>query len=525
MHRLRTTAAAILTALFFTGGAQGFGVSDSVAAEYHFAGTENLAGDTNFALARALLNQSSSSAFRNLLFNQLAINIAGRLRVESRAAAQIRPLLDDLFTGESLGAFGGSGPQMDFVIAVRLTPARAAVWRQSFATLFRGPGETLSESGFAGHSWHRAGVPDVSLLEARGWTVVAGGGGLASKRQTYLQTLQQEGRPAPPLLNNWLELDADWARLARWIPISDLPLKPARTVLHVTARGGRFRINGEILYPEDIAWHSSPWQPPKNLVSEPLVSFTTGQDVEPFLRSNASLAGMAADPFSGEFFCWAVGDMPLQTYAAWPVPNASQKLPEEESRLLATFNPKFARLDHSKLIWNSRLSNIHWSKTSIMLPTLMASHEDGVDYFLAGLFPLSPHARPVPSDLWRQFDGRTDLVYYDWERTGPRLQQWRILSELLPILPVKTGNSVQRTPAYMIVDNWLAGLAPRLGTTVTQITQKSPRELALQRSSPFLFTSVELMWLSHWLTDTPSGPVNLSLLPRAKMSGPGLAPH
>jgi hypothetical protein len=120
------------------------------------------------------------------------------------------------------------------------------------------------------------------------------------------------------------------------------------------------------------------------------------------------------------------------------------------------------------------------------------------------------------------------LVYYDWEFTGPRLQQWRLLCELLPVLPPVADASASAAAAggrkapLVIVDGWLAGLTPFLDNTVTEITRTSPGELSVARTTPFVLTSYELLWLSHWLTETPSGPVNYNLLPRAKMSGPGL---
>jgi hypothetical protein len=65
-------------------------------------------------------------------------------------------------------------------------------------------------------------------------------------------------------------------------------------------------------------------------------------------------------------------------------------------------------------------------------------------------------------------------------------------------------------------------LTPYLSNTVTEIKRTSSNELSLTRSTPFVLNSFELLWLSHWLTDTPAGPVNVNQLPMAKMSGPGM---
>jgi hypothetical protein len=75
------------------------------------------------------------------------------------------------------------------------------------------------------------------------------------------------------------------------------------------------------------------------------------------------------------------------------------------------------------------------------------------------------------------------------------------------------------------VENWLAGLELALGNTVTEVTRTAPDELTVVRSAPLVFTGLELVWLSHWLADVPAGPVNMNLLPMAKMSGSGVPLH
>jgi hypothetical protein len=61
--------------------------------------------------------------------------------------------------------------------------------------------------------------------------------------------------------------------------------------------------------------------------------------------------------------------------------------------------------------------------------------------------------------------------------------------------------------------------------TITEITRTAPTELTVARKSPFAFSSVELVLLSHWLSDTGSPGINPYLLPApAKMTGPGIQP-
>jgi hypothetical protein len=144
--------------------------------------------------------------------------------------------------------------------------------------------------------------------------------------------------------------------------------------------------------------------------------------------------------------------------------------------------------------------------------------------------------------LWSQFEARDDVVYYDWELTGLRLLQWRLLSEVLPILPppaIEVPSGQKSVPkgkplpigkqsqlALVVTENWLAALTFPPANTVTEVTRTSPTELTVARNSQFLFTGLELVLLSHWLADAPVGPLDYNLLPRAKMTGPGAPrPH
>ena len=138
---------------------------------------------------------------------------------------------------------------------------------------------------------------------------------------------------------------------------------------------------------------------------------------------------------------------------------------------------------------------------------------------------------PAPADLWTQFENRNDIVYYNWELTGIRVHQWRLFCQLMSLLPPVTGRggppiaAKNSPPPFVTVENWLAGMEMELGNTVTEVTRTSSDELTIVRSAPLVFTGLELVWLSYWLADAPAGPLNLDLMPKAKMSGPGIPSH
>jgi hypothetical protein len=92
---------------------------------------------------------------------------------------------------------------------------------------------------------------------------------------------------------------------------------------------------------------------------------------------------------------------------------------------------------------------------------------------------------------------RTNLVYYDWEVTGPRLA---------PVLSVaRTMRLVTRhpdLPADAASLNCLGALIPRLGTSATIASRTGPAELSILRRSTIGFTAAELHFLAGWLEST-----------------------
>jgi hypothetical protein len=53
----------------------------------------------------------------------------------------------------------------------------------------------------------------------------------------------------------------------------------------------------------------------------------------------------------------------------------------------------------------------------------------------------------------------------------------------------------------LLAERWIAGIAPMLGNTATEITVSGPNELTFVRRSHIGFTGFELIMLSRWLAD------------------------
>jgi hypothetical protein len=59
-----------------------------------------------------------------------------------------------------------------------------------------------------------------------------------------------------------------------------------------------------------------------------------------------------------------------------------------------------------------------------------------------------------------------------------------------------------------IENEWLRGLEPLAGNTVTEITRVAPNELSVTRKAAIGLTALELVLLADWICDANSGPIH-----------------
>jgi hypothetical protein len=142
----------------------------------------------------------------------------------------------------------------------------------------------------------------------------------------------------------------------------------------------------------------------------------------------------------------------------------------------------------------------------LFVPALEAVKEDDGQFLFLSSFPRTHKSQPVPDSLLAQVEGRTNLVYYDWELTGYRLQEWQILRKL--ISNRAEGQSSDAADANFDESQWLAAVARLAGNTVTEIMLAAPKELSVVRKAPLGFTAVELVVMADWFCDANSGPIH-----------------
>lgn len=466
---------------------------DSPAATWHFAGSADLANNTNFDNVKKILTLAPSLEFRNLALSRFSSWLGRSLfrTTNEESAAALRPLLEDLLSAESVWAVGGAsnGP-LNFIVALRLDDQRAQAWPAALAKMMGGPGQNIQAQDFTVRQWKLGGGQPLWMVRAKDWLLAGSGDGLRALQTQYLQQVRQKGRPGPALNQSWLEADLDWPRLSHWLPDFPRLFRLARTKITFTAPDASFFMSAKVIYPKPVAWKYDPWRIPTRIIRDPLLSFTAGQDLAAYIDPGEPLSQLTDNPLTGQFYVWALSEMGLQSYGAWPVADATNSIQRIGTEAVAAFNPTLKQRGWGDLRWQPERKALLWADVCpILFPLLQVAPETNGQYLLAAFFPLELRNKPAPEGLFQQILGRTNLVYYDWEGTGNRLEQWRLLSGMLPVLPrmqppprpaVSTNNPPARPrarPPMVVVENWLSGVTPLLRdhNTVTEITRTGRR--------------------------------------------------
>ncbi len=189
----------------------------------------------------------------------------------------------------------------------------------------------------------------------------------------------------------------------------------------------------------------------------------------------------------------------------WPLrcPTQTRRLPPCPDYLLQKGNPWLATNGYISFDRATNGNGVTWGNLPDIKPFIKSAGTGTDGWLFAGLLPdTNTDVTPPPAGLIQDVLRRTNLVYYDWEVTGPRLQ---------PVLQLgQTARQITRRPELALDSaslTWLGQLIPRLGTSATIATRTGPAELTFYRRSNLGFNAVELHLLADWLEspDFPRG--------------------
>jgi hypothetical protein len=486
--------------------------SPDLIAQIHFVGAGPIAADTNSCAFTNLWCSPEARALREQTLNKLSH--APYAWFKSRIAAgggeeaeKFRPLLDDLLKSEwFFEARDATNGAPELALAIRLDSERAQLWQTNLAGVLESWAKLPVEKRQNGWQLKKHLPPDlVRLVCAGDWVVLGWGQDELPLNDEILQRLHDPKRPVPAAGGYWLDAEIDWPRLARWFSLFE-PLGLPETQLRVVGREDGLQLDGKFVFAEPPAVTLEPWRMPTNAMRPPFTSFTAARGLAPWLEKRDWAKPFEIQPVPNQFFVWAIAQMPLQTFAALPVPNATNALAQLEQKLSANTNWQ----DHFMMPVRMAMTNnqIIWSGMPFISPKVTALHGSAGDFLLAEVFPNGPITEPLPRELLTRL-GQTNLIYYHWETTAGRLKQLPQLTQLALLL-----TRHKQLDSQSAAGQWLSRIGPTLGDAVTEITQIAPKEWSFNRQAPGGLTAIELIALANWLEATNFPGCDLRLPPR-----------
>ena len=464
-------------------------------AQIHFAGAQKISADPNSLAFTNEFCSAEAVTLRTQTAGRLAVFLDGWLRQNVNAAAPagvtgLAAVLGDLTTAEwFLESRASAGGRPEVALAVKLAAERAQAWQTGLKPYF----------------------PAAVFRQVNGWLIFESG--------TGTQKLADGLAPKISGANaGWLALDVNWPRLAQWFPqLKALALPEMQFT--VTARDGNLHTDGKWLFPENLALTLEPWRMPTNSIHQPFDSFTAVRGWAGWLQTQSWAQPWLVSPTPNQLFVWALPQVPFQTFAAEPVPDAAVALEQIQSRLLPVFSGPAAvgkfLMPITLALTNKTLA---FHGAPFVAPYMHAVSEPAGQFLLAGGFPNTPRSKPLPPELFQRL-AEKNLVLYHWEITAQRLPQVLNMSQFGLMMTLHRQLSAD-TAAF----KWIQKIGPALGNNVTEITQTGPAEMTFARKSNSGFTAVELYALANWL-EAPDFPgCNLKQPPRRPLNFKHLPP-
>ena len=486
-------------------------LSPDTIASVHWVGKRRLDLDADaYYLSRVWL-LPETARLQSQTFDRLSTGLWRRLLGE-QASAQIpgvvlRPLFEELVLEESyLEIRAATSAPPSLVLAVHARTAYVGIWETNLAIAAELLAGSPAVANPATHGWtiQRTNAPNlITLTRVGGWTIFSVGPSQNSLSDDITGRIRRDGDPfASAGTNLWLEASLDLPRLAAAFPA--LNFQPS-TFNHlnfaVSGDGGNVITRAKLTFSQPFSAPLEPWQLPLDLLHEPLTSFTAVRGLQPWLTEWPVWRDLQIGVPPDQFFFWSLADSPYQVYLAAPLPDARQQVSALTDRLLQNGNPWLAAHGYISFDRAPDSNGVIWGNLPDIKPFIKSAGAGTDGWFYAGLLPdTRADAGPPPAGMIQDLLRRTNLVYYDWEVTGPRLQPCFQLGQTVRLIT----RQPQLPPDSASVA-WLNILMPRLGTSATIINRTGPAELSLYRRSTLGLTAAELQLLAGWL-ESPQFP-------------------
>jgi hypothetical protein len=242
------------------------------------------------------------------------------------------------------------------------------------------------------------------------------------------------------------------------------------------------------------------WEIPNRTITEPLASFTAARGAG-LHTARPILKLLGLDAANGQFFAWSQARTKFQSFFSVKVDEPKEAIAGLAKRIGNFKKPggngeKFI----GQVVHDEKKPAITWGNVPLFAPYVTVGNSDDKGYIVGGVFPPDPVKKPIPAELLAEFTGKENLIYYNWEITGQRLEKWNLLIQFAAILSDRREQLVNDTKGIA----FLTALRPKLGNTITDAAIDGNR-LTINRKSQLGLTALELSLLTRWL-DNPRFP-------------------
>src|ERR1044071_9003467 len=496
----------------------------STPARIHWLGKKRIAAETNAAAFMKIWNLPESMRVETQTLDKLATapwrllklgtipSAATNAQTPIGASPLLRPLLDDLVQEECYFEISQPTNQAsEIVLAIKLDDARARLWETNLAAVIESLGGTGPRSSGSGKSWQISHPGQglsrlVELARSGQWTILGLGAQASSPAVPGLHDLvtriQRDQAPFPPPATNfWLQVDGFDLR-----PVTDaigltkiLPDAPPMLSFTVIGDVENVLTRGQLDFTRPIPYREEKWNIPTNLLSQYMASFTAIRGIGPWLASFKPWNELRVGAPPNQFYVWAPMGADMETYFAAPQPDASNQVSKLTDIILEKTAPFLATNQLAKLQKASEFNGLEWKGVPFIMPFLKSLNTNGENWVYGGFFqPMV--LPPPPAELLQQIYGQTNLVCYDWEATGPRMDQWLYLTQFFRFAMYRAQLDLE-----LAGEAWLKKVGLTLGNCGTVFTLTASNRLSFVRKSSVGFSAIEMNLMADWL-EGPSFP-------------------
>ncbi len=510
--------------------------SDS-AARVHWLGMKRLLAETNAATFKTLWEMPETTRLLSQTLDKLALAPWRKSIPEFQGAATnypslitnypslvkrhtfaplLRSLLEDVVQEECYFELRpATNSPGDIVLAVRLNDQRFAAWQSNLLAVAEDLTGSKATEGPQTNGWLLSLNPQSSTLVSRrislsrsgAWTLL----GLSGEKSALLSDLtlriqsHPDGNPFETVTTNfWIDAHLDlqrlWPELAQKL---NLPTELPETALTCIGDGKDLQARGTFTFSKPLPFSIEPWNIPTNLLHEQLDSSTGLQGIQPWLGSLKFWKDLNIGEPPNQAFCWGRLGIPFHSYVAASTTNANQLLDKIRGYLLADGNKWIATNATGYFENATNVNALLWKVVPFMAPIIESVALTNSSFLVAGFAPNTSTNPPPSAETLANVVSRTNVFYYDWEITGPRLEEWLYNSQLLRVMFHRS-----QIPRNSVSLGWIKALEQKLHESRTAMAKTSPQQLSFARSSSLGFTALEIHLLVDWL-ESPHFPVGI----------------